>query len=136
MLPKQAEYVHHSPGAGRDLPTRLNVENTTVVAAETPAPPPSVASAGGKKSEMYLIFRGGSRSGTLTEIRPGPRPDLFLVRTADRPGVYVVQIDPVIARKIIETWRRNDPSQAYAARLARSLERQQQEARRRLAAGG
>ncbi len=27
---------------------------------------------------------GGARSGTLTEIRSGPRPDLFMVRTADR----------------------------------------------------
>jgi hypothetical protein len=136
MLPKQAVYVHHSRGTGSDLPTRLNAENTTVVAAVVPAPTPSVASAGGKKSEMHLIFSGGSRSGTLREIRSGPRPDLFLVRTADRSGVYLVQIDPEMARKITETWRLNDPSQAYAAHLARSLERQQQEARRRLGAGG
>jgi|SRR5579884_959456 len=136
MLPKQAVYAHHSQGADRDLPTRLNAENTTVVAADAPDPTPNVASAGGKKSEMYLIFAEGSRSGTLMEIRSGPRPDLFLVRTADRPGVYLVQIDPEMARKIAETWRLNDPSQVYAAHLARSLERQQQEARRRLAAGG
>lgn len=136
MLPKQAVYEHHSRGAGNDLPTRLNAENATVVAAAAPDPTPSVASAGGKKSEMYLIFPGGSRSGALTEIRSGPRPDLFLVRTADRPGVYLVQIDPEMARKIIETWCLNDPCQAYAAHLAGSLERQQQEARRRLAAGG
>jgi len=135
MLPKQAVYVHHSRGAGSDLPTRLNAENTTVGTAASD-PTPSVVSAGGKKSEMYLIFSGGSRSGTLMEIRSGPRTDLFLVRTADRPGVYLVQIDPEMARKITETWRLNDPSQAYAAHLARSQERQQQEARRRLAAGG
>jgi hypothetical protein len=136
MLPRQAVYVHHSQGAGSDLPTRLNAESATVVAADAPDPTPSIASAGGKKSEMCLIFAGGSRSGTLTEIRSGPRPDLFLVRTTDRTDVYLVQIDPEMARKITETWRRNDPSQAYAAHLARSLERQQQEARRRLAAGG
>ena len=136
MLTKQAAYVHPRRGAGSDLPTRLNAENTTVVAAAAPGRAPCVATAGGKKSEMYLIFQGGSRSGTLTEIRSGPRPDLFLVRTADRPGVYLVQIDPEMARKITETWRLNDPSQAYAAHLARSLERQQQEARRRLGAGG
>jgi hypothetical protein len=135
MLPKQAVYVHHSRGAGRALLTRLNAENPTVVAAAAPDPTPSVASAGEKKSEMYLIFSGGFRSGTLMEIRSGPRPDLFLVRTADRPDVYLVQIDPEMARKIAETWRHNDPSQTYAAHLARSLERQQQEARRRLAAG-
>ena len=136
MLPKQVVHMHHSRAAGSDLPTRLNAENTTVVVAAAPDPTLSVASAGGKKSEMYLIFQGGSRSGTLTEIRSGPRPNVFLVRTADRPGVYLVQIDPEMARKITETWRLNDPSQAYAAHLARSLERQQQEARRRLAAGG
>lgn len=136
MLPKQAVYVHPSRGAGSDLPTRLNAEKTIVVAAAMPDPTPSVASAGGKKSEMYLIFPGGCRSGTLMEIRSGPRPDLFLVRTADRPDVYLVRINPELARKIIETWRRNDPAQAYAAHLARSLERQQQEARRRLAASG
>ncbi len=134
MLTKQAVYVHHSEGAASDLLTRLNAENTTVVAAAAPDLPPSVASAGGKKSEMYLIFSGGFRSGTLTEIRSGPRADLFLVRTADRPGAYLVQIDPEMARKITETWCLNDPSQVYAAHLARSLERQQQEARRRLAA--
>ena len=33
MLPNQTVYVHHSRGAGSDLPTRLNAENTTVVAA-------------------------------------------------------------------------------------------------------
>jgi hypothetical protein len=136
MLTKQAAYVHPRRGAGSDLPTRLNAENTTVVAAAAPGRAPCVATAGGKKSEMYLIFQGGSRSGTLTEIRPGPRPDLFLVRTADRPGVYLVRIDPAMARRITETWRLHDPSQAYAAQLARSLKRQQQEARRRLAAGG
>jgi hypothetical protein len=135
MLPKQTVDVHHSRGAGSDFPTQLNAENTTVVAAAAPDQAPSVATAGGKKSEMYLIFHGKSRSGTLTEIRSGPRPDLFLVRTADRTGVYLVQIDPEMARKITETWRLNDPSQAYAAHLARSLERQQREARRRLAAG-
>src|SRR5579864_7427891 len=102
MLPKQAVYVHRSQGDSSDLPTRLHAENATVVAAAAPDPTLSVASAGGKKSEMYLIFPGGSRSGTLTEIRSGPRPDLFLVRTADRPGVYLVQIDPEIARKITE----------------------------------
>ena len=136
MLPKQGVDVHHSRGAGSDLPTRLDAENTTVVAAAAPVPTLSVASVGGKKCEMYLIFPGGSRSGTLTEIRSGPRPNVFLVRTADRPGVYLVHIDPEMGRKITETWRLNDPSQAYAAHLARSLERQQQEARRRLAAGG
>jgi hypothetical protein len=135
MLRKQAPYVHYRRGAGSALPTRLNAENTTVVVAAAPDPTLSVASAGGKKSEMYLIFSGGSRSGTLTEIRSGPRPDLFLVRTADRPGVYLVRIDPEMARKITETWRLNDSSQAYAAHLARSLERQQQEAQRRLVAG-
>ena len=136
MLPKQVVHMHHSRAAGSDLPTRLNAEKTTVVAAAAPEPTPGVVSAGGKKCEMYLIFRGGFRSGTLTEIRPGPRAGLFLVRTADRPGVYLVHIDPEMGRKITETWRLNDPSQAYAAHLARSLERQQQEARRRLAAGG
>ena len=136
MLTKQAAYVHPRRGAGSDLPTRLNAENTTVVAAAAPEPTPGVVSAGGKKCEMYLIFRGGFRSGTLTEIRPGPRAGLFLVRTADRPGVYLVHIDPEMGRKITETWRLNDPSQAYAAHLARWLGRQQQEARRRLAAGG
>ena len=136
MLPKQGVDVHHSRGAGSDLPTRLNAENTTVVAAAAPDPVPGVATAGGKKSQKYLIFHGGARGGTLTEIRSGPRPDLFLVRAADRPGVYLVKIDPEMARKITETWRLNDPAEAYAAHLARSLERQQQEARRRLAAGG
>lgn len=136
MLPKQTLYVHHSQGAGSDLFTRLNAENTTVVAASAPDLTPSIASAGGKKSEMYLIFPGGGRSGTLMEIRSGPRPDLFLVRTADRPGVYLVQIDPEMARKITETLRRNDSSHAYAEHLARSLERQQREARRRLTADG
>ena len=136
MQPKQATHLHYSRSAGSDLPTRLDADNTRVVAAAASDPIPSVASAGGKKSEMYLIFPGGARSGMLTEIRSGPRPDLFLVRTADRPGVYLVQIDPEMARKITEALRRNDSSHAYAAHLARSLERQQREARRRLTAGG
>jgi hypothetical protein len=134
MLTRQSVFVHHSRGAGGELPTRLNAANTTEVAA-APGPAPRVATAGGTKSAMYLIFHGGGRSGTLAEIRPGPGPDLFLVRTADRPGLYLVQIDPEMARKISEAWRLNDPCQAYAAHLARSLERQQQEARRRLSAG-
>jgi hypothetical protein len=133
MLTRKAGFAQHFQGAGSNLPTRFSADTTTEVDA-TAGPVPRVATAGGTKSDMHLIFRGGCRSGTLAELRPGPRPDLFVVQTADRSGLYLVQIDPEMARKITEARCLNDPCQAFAAHLARSLKRQQQEARRRLSA--
>ena len=117
-----------------DLPTRLEDENTTQVASCRPDPVFIVRTAGGTPERMHLIFRGGSRSGTLMEIRADVRRGLFLVRTADRPDAYLVEMHPEMGQKIIGTWLRSDPSRAYAARLASSMQRQQEEARRRLLA--
>jgi hypothetical protein len=133
MLTRKAVFVQQVRGAGSNLPTRLSADIVTEVAA-TAGPVLRVATAGGTKTDMHLIFRGGGRSGTLAELRPGPRPDLFVVQTADRSDLYLVQIDPEMARKITEARSQNDPCQAFAAHLARSLKRQQQEARRRLSA--
>jgi hypothetical protein len=54
----------------------------------------------------------------------------------DRRDEYLVKIDdPEMVQQILATWRLSDPAQAYAAHLARSLQRQQAEARRRLSGG-
>jgi hypothetical protein len=125
----------HPRNADGDRPTQLDGQNATEVAAD---PVLTVKTAGGSKSAMQLFFGERGRSGTLLGIRPapGPRPELFLMRTADRPDEYLVKIDdPEMAQKIPATWRLSDPSQAYGAHLARSLQRQQEEARRRLTGG-
>jgi hypothetical protein len=113
-----------------DLPTRCDAQNSTRVVTDGPVP--VVRTAGGTRRHMHLIFRSGAWSGALMEIRPDSRPGLFLVRTADRPAPYLVAMDPEMGRRILRAWLLADPGRAYAASLARSMQRQQEVARHRL----